>query len=318
MLSGIYKITCYNNDKFYIGSSTNINRRLKEHVGLLRNNKHSNPRLQKDWNKYGEKNFKYEIIETIHDTSKLLIKEKWWLDNTKCYERKIGFNISSNPRAGAAGKFIDLTGLKFDRLLVIKYEGKTKNGHSKWLCECTCKKKIIVSGNNLKSVHTRSCGCLKKEFAGKQNLKHGKSKSKIHKIWRDMIQRCTNPRNPVFKDYGGRGVTVCYRWSNKNPIGFQNFYEDVGDPPKRKSFGRIDNNKLINGYSQENYRWVTNDQKHRNTKRNRNYFMDGRDQCLMDIAQKYKIHPETLRNRLKKGMSIKEALILPIRKRKIK
>jgi len=102
--SCIYKITCLKNNKFYIGSSTDINTRLDTHKRLLRKNKHSNPHLQNAWNKYGEQNFKYEIIETIHDINQLLIREKWWIDNTECYKGEIGFNVSRDPVANMRGR----------------------------------------------------------------------------------------------------------------------------------------------------------------------------------------------------------------------
>ena len=98
-ISCIYKIICKNNNKFYIGSSVNINRRLKDHIRLLNKNKHNNIHLQRAWNKYGEQNFRFEIIETVNDINQLLIKEKWWIENTKCYDRKIGFNIATDTFA---------------------------------------------------------------------------------------------------------------------------------------------------------------------------------------------------------------------------
>jgi group I intron endonuclease len=119
-ISGIYKITCKKTGKFYIGSSVNINKRLNEHKRILRQNKHSNKYLQNTWNRYREQNFRFEIIEIIHDISQLLIREQWWLDNTKCYDEKIGFNNSINAMAPNTGKFIDLTGKKFGKLIVKK------------------------------------------------------------------------------------------------------------------------------------------------------------------------------------------------------
>lgn len=102
-ISCIYKIICINN-KFYIGSAIDINRRLKDHRELLRKNIHPNPYLQNTWNKYGEKNFRFEIMETVHDINQLLTREKWWIDTTDCCNRKVGFNISLNPLAPMRGR----------------------------------------------------------------------------------------------------------------------------------------------------------------------------------------------------------------------
>jgi len=101
--SCVYKIICINN-KFYIGSSIDIDIRLQAHIKALRKNKHFNPYLQRAWNKYGEKNFRYEIIETVQDINQLLIREKWWIDTTECYKKEIGFNMSLNPLAPMRGR----------------------------------------------------------------------------------------------------------------------------------------------------------------------------------------------------------------------
>lgn len=90
---GIYKITCQSNNKFYIGSSTNIKIRLTKHVRLLKKNKHWNKFLQNTWNKYTQEAFSLEIIEITNEEN-LLEREQYWLDYTKCYNNDIGFNSS--------------------------------------------------------------------------------------------------------------------------------------------------------------------------------------------------------------------------------
>jgi len=67
-------------------------------------------------------------------------------------------------------------------------------------------------------------------------------------VWAEMIQRCTNNNNPAFKNYGGRGITVCDRWRE-----FQNFIDDMGPRPSGGTLDRINNDK---GYSPDNCRWV--------------------------------------------------------------
>ena len=91
-ISGIYKIICLGNGKSYIGSSINIAQRFKRHKNRLRKNKHNNPYLQKSWNKYGENNFKFQIIENMNSNS-LIEKELFWINKFDTFDRKYGFNI---------------------------------------------------------------------------------------------------------------------------------------------------------------------------------------------------------------------------------
>lgn len=86
--------------------------------------------------------------------------------------------------------------------------------------------------------------------------KHGLYGTKEYACWRAFKNRCLNPNNVQFKDYGGRGITVCERW-----IEFINFYEDMGPSPEGTEIDRIDNNL---GYCKENCRWATKKQNARN------------------------------------------------------
>lgn len=105
--SGIYRFTNIQNNKIYIGSAKNLRKRFTQHLSNLRLNKHHSQHLQNAWNKYGEDNFKYDIIEFVEDISILLIREQYYLDTllfAQEYIRKesnkfieLGYNI--NPFA---------------------------------------------------------------------------------------------------------------------------------------------------------------------------------------------------------------------------
>lgn len=93
-LNVIYKITNIINNKIYIGSASFYDKRKGTHLTMLRNNTHKNKYLQYSYNKHGKSNFKFEIIEHVGSQKELLVREQYWLNFTKCYNREIGYNIS--------------------------------------------------------------------------------------------------------------------------------------------------------------------------------------------------------------------------------
>lgn len=147
-------------------------------------------------------------------------------------------------------KYINIMNKKFGRLLVVEDTQESKKGNKIWLCKCDCGKTIKVMSISLRNGNTQSCGCLKKEKIKKSNTKHNKSKTSEYYAWSNMIQRCSNPKNKEYKNYGGRGILVSNEWKND----FNKFLKDMGEKPnKNLSLDRIDNNK---GYCKENCRWT--------------------------------------------------------------
>ena len=154
-------------------------------------------------------------------------------------------------------KKIDLTNQKFGRLTVISEAGRSKCGQILWMCRCDCGNIKIIQGGHLKSWHTKSCGCLSPELSKIRFVTHGKSGTPEYRIWTDMLQRCANKRHKQYKNYGGRGITVCARW-----LKFVKFINDMGKRPNKKlTLERIDNDK---GYHIDNCVWATRTQQNRN------------------------------------------------------
>lgn len=119
----------------------------------------------------------------------------------------------------------DLTNKRFDRLTVIRRlrpsEVKTKQYN--WLCKCDCGNVIHATAYKLKTGHTRSCGCLKKEFSiGDKTRTHGKRNTRLYNIHASMKQRCYNKNSENYCYYGKLGVSICDEWKGEN--GFENFY----------------------------------------------------------------------------------------------
>lgn len=202
-------------------------------------------------------------------------------------------------------KFIDLVGKKFSRLTVISRAGN-KGKHARWNCKCDCGNEVVVHGGNIRRGHTRSCGCLHSETIKECNKTHGMCEKKEYGVWAEMIKRCTNPNYKRYKDYGGRGISVCDRWRK-----FENFYADMGDRPKGTSIDRIDND---GNYNPNNCRWATNKEQCRNQRSNVMLTFQGRTLCLSDWAVVVGIGRTTIRNRLSTlNWSVEKALTTPVR-----
>lgn len=144
-------------------------------------------------------------------------------------------------------------GNKYNRLTVIgEVEKQSRKRYLK--CVCDCGQQTVVRSDKLKSGHTKSCGCLQRERvrdALSKTKTHGMTNSSEYYIWCGMKSRCFNENNKRYKNYGGRGITVCDRWRDS----FENFYEDMG--PRPSSIHQIDRINNDGNYEPGNCKWRT-------------------------------------------------------------
>jgi len=171
--------------------------------------------------------------------------------------------------------YIDLTGQRFNRVTV---KGRnpinkiTPNGNNKprWDCVCDCGKNFTTQGASLRYGVTQSCGCLKEEDKvrlSNLNRSHSLSKTYWFRIFHQEKNRCNNPRNRAYKDYGGRGIRFLF-------TSLEQFVAELGERPTPKhTVDRINNN---GHYEPGNVRYATweqqaNNQRHKRLDKRRGY-----------------------------------------------
>lgn len=162
------------------------------------------------------------------------------------------------------GKYRDLTGLRFGKLVVLKRnEANTNGGKPQWDCVCDCGNHTVVPASDLISSNTRSCGCLRGEAHYRKYTVPNLMKTRIYSIWCGMKQRCRDVNAINYRHYGGKGIKVCDEWVNN----LQAFHEwaMANGYADHLTLDRIDNDK---GYSPDNCRWVTMKEQQNNRSNN--------------------------------------------------
>lgn len=205
----------------------------------------------------------------------------------------------------------DLTGMKFGKLTVIRKatpeecnEKQRKSHEVKWLCSCECNPEntFVVLRGNLTTGHTTSCGCTRAGQKRPGNTSKSSGKMRIKHIWESMNARCYNTNHIHYKDYGGRGITICDEWLNS----FESFYQwaITHGYDDRMTIDRIDNEKP---YGPDNCHFILNIDQQQN-KRNTIRCDSGlslRAECRME-----NVPYTSVRVKIKHGYSIPEAISL--------
>lgn len=198
---------------------------------------------------------------------------------------------------------------KYGRLSAYK-EVKGTRYSRRILCKCECGNEVIVNLNALLSGNTKSCGCLRKDTTKSHFTKHGLKNHPLYCVWRGIKDRCLNPNCKAYKNYGGRGISVCPEW-----LEFQPFYKwAVANGYKRGlTIERINNN---HNYCPDNCKFIPKAKQSKNRRGLRWIELNGKKKTISDWARTIGISRGSLRDRLKNGWNTQDALTTPNLKNK--
>lgn len=175
-----------------------------------------------------------------------------------------------------------------------------------WHCICDCGKETDAKETSLISGKKQSCGCLYSESSARKT--HGETKTRLHKIWSGMIDRCNNPHCHDYNNYGGRGITIYKEWENY--IFFRNWALSH-DYSCDLTIERIN----VNGnYEPSNCRWATTKEQQNNRRNNHIIEYCGEAHNITEWSVILGINIGALKQRIHMGWSTEKAFTKPIQK----
>jgi hypothetical protein len=205
------------------------------------------------------------------------------------------------------GNVVDWTGVRQGKLYVTRRVGSRKDGQATWDCVCECGTRCVKSSGNLRNgvtSCTTKCGVA---ASNRRRAKHGLATSKEHRAWVAAKQRCLNPNNPNYKNYGARGIAMHLDWVDS----FAAFYAHIGPAPgegRCVSIDRIDND---GNYEPGNVRWATTVRAQLANRRGaRVVELDGVTIGLLAAADAYGLPHTTVEARWRRGLR-GAALLVP-------
>jgi hypothetical protein len=196
-----------------------------------------------------------------------------------------------------ANNKIDLVGKKYGMLTVVERIGKYYMD-SLWKCICDCGKEYIGRGQRLKTGRIDNCGCQWRI----KYTKHGMYGTKEYRAWIKMKERCLDPDDKGYANYGGRGISICSRWLGEN--GSTSFIKDMGLAPSK--FHSLDRIRVNEMYEPTNCRWATAKEQSEN-KRNNVFYEYGNDKfTAIEWSRRLGLGRTFLVKRLKNNKTIED------------
>jgi hypothetical protein len=207
-------------------------------------------------------------------------------------------------------RILDLTGQRFERLVVVSFAGRNGRNLIVWNCLCDCGNTALATSANLRNTtlrnRKRSCGCLAIDVTRERSITHGSRHTPEYRSWRAMKDRCLRPGATGYDRYGGRGITICERWLNS----FQNFLADMGPQPEGDY--SLDRHPDNNGhYEPGNCRWATGVEQSNNRRKAKPRLLiefNGESLTPGEWAKRLGIQVGTIYSRRWKGLPVEQVL----------
>jgi hypothetical protein len=191
----------------------------------------------------------------------------------------------------------------FGRWTVLAREAKPK--HTTCRCKCGTVREVLT--HDLRTGHSRSCGCRQRDMMRRRRT-HGQADTNLYWIWGSMRQRCQNPNATGYKNYGARGIAVCREWED---FGVFMEWALVNGYRLGLTIDRIDN---FGPYSPKNCRWTTPTAQQRNTRQNRILTAWGESKPLAEWVEdgRSQVTYRALQARIDRGWPPEPAISRPL------
>lgn len=265
----------------------------------------------------------YHIKHSYEDLTgmrfgKLIVSEKLENDNWKCRCDCGGVGIYSKVSlvqgwkrdCGCVKRGDWIIGKKYE-MLTIKRIIREKGEETKVECLCDCGNTKTLSLTRVINKKVKSCGCLVPDKLRSVRKTHGKSKSRIYKIWKKMNDRCRNVNNKDYDKYGGRDIEISPEWSGEH--GAENFikwaYENGYDENAEKGKCTIDRINVDGNYEPSNCRWINMIEQSYNRRNTIRISVYGEMLTVKEISEKYNIPAKKVRRRYFYGIRDEERLL---------